>query len=190
MFKVMVLLSGGLDSATVLASYRGHIRAAVAFDYGQPHGIELERAREIAALEDVPLDVLRVPTMPKVDEVVFAGRNAVLISMAASFALSKGFFNVAIGCNYSDWERFPDCRPDFVKAMASALKGGYDVNLWAPLLRMSKTQVVELAKELSVPIERTWSCYAPTDRREPCRKCAACIVREKAILATEPCPSK
>jgi 7-cyano-7-deazaguanine synthase len=178
--KVMVLLSGGLDSATVLALMRGHERMAIGFDYGQRHRIELDRAAEIAASEIVPFEVVQVPVMPKIDDVVFAGRNAVLISIAASVAVTRGCEAVAIGCNFTDWERFPDCRPAFVKAMGSALEEGYGIKLIAPVLHMSKFQVVEAAKSLNVKIDRTWSCYTPRDGAQ-CGYCAACKVRDTAL---------
>lgn len=179
--RVITLLSGGLDSATVLASMRNHSRLAIGFDYGQPHRIELQRAAEIAETEGVSFLTLSVPAISKVNDVVFAGRNAVLVSVAASYAAANGYDAVAIGCNYSDWERFPDCRPGFIKALGSAMEDGYGVKLLAPLLRMSKAQVVEVAKELGVPIDRTWSCYNPQPIEKPCGTCAACKVRDAAL---------
>jgi 7-cyano-7-deazaguanine synthase len=177
--KVLVLLSGGIDSATVLAKLRDHDREALAFDYDQPHAIELDYARRIAEREGVSLRVMRLPRMRKVDDVVFAGRNAALISLAVAVAAGEGFDAVAIGCNFSDWERFPDCRPDFVTGLGKVLREAYGVAVVAPLLRMSKAQVVQEARRLGVPLDETWSCYSPKDAK-PCGGCLACEVRAKA----------
>ena len=174
--KALVLLSGGLDSATVLAMLRGQVKAAVGFDYGQPHRIELEYAHDLADREGIDFFLERIPFISKVDDVVFAARNAVLISNAASIALSHGCDAVAIGCNASDWERFPDCRPAFINAMAAVLEA-YGVHLLAPVLRMSKAEVVAKAKELNVG--PTWSCYSPIDNH-PCGECLACKTRAAA----------
>ncbi len=174
--KALVLLSGGLDSATVLAMLRGKVDLAVGFDYGQPHAIELEYAGAIAEAEGVEFEVHKLPSIGKVGDVVFAARNAVLISTAASIAASIGCDTVAVGCNWSDWDRFADCRPDFIKAMG-AVTETYGINLIAPLLRMSKAQVVQEAKRLGVG--ETWSCYAPKNGK-PCGECLACKVRTEA----------
>lgn len=175
--KVLVLLSGGLDSATVLAMYRGHERLAVGFDYGQPHAIELDYASAIAKSEGLVFEQYHLPLIAQVDDVVFAGRNAVLLSVATSIAVARGFDSVAIGCNATDWERFPDCRPDFMRAMGEVLKT-YGVGLLAPLLRMTKADVVDEAKRLRVGA--TWSCYAPTIDAVPCGVCLACKTRAEA----------
>lgn len=176
--SVLVLLSGGIDSATVLAMFRGEKREALGFRYGQPHAIELERAAEIAKHEDVPFSIIDLPIIPKIDDVIFAVRNAVFVSLGASVALAHGHEAVAVGCNYSDWERFPDCRPDFINPLAKAIHYGYGIKLIAPVLRMSKWEIVEEGKRLGVPLERAWSCYGPGP--EPCGKCLACETRTKA----------
>ena len=177
--KTLVCLSGGLDSAVVLAMFAGECEA-VAFDYAQPHRIELERAREIAKHYGVALTVIAAPYMPRVNDVVFAGRNLVFTAMAVSHAQAKGFDAVAFGCNASDWPRFPDCRPAFWMAMES-IGGAYGVRVITPLIYHSKVDVVTEARRLGVPIELTWSCYAPTENNEPCGKCLACVTRDGAL---------
>lgn len=176
--KVVVLLSGGIDSAVVLRMMRDSERRAIGIDYGQAHAIELEYAAEIAREERVPFQVLNVPAIRKVDDVVFAGRNAVLLSVAASYAAASNFDTVAIGCNKTDEERFPDCRRAFIDAMDDALYA-YRVSVVAPLLERSKAEVVALARKLGVAIPRTWSCYAPSFGI-PCGECLACTVRREA----------
>lgn len=178
--KLIFLLSGGLDSATALAEFRGHERWALGVDYGQPHVIELEYARRIASDEEVPFEVLNVPAISKVNDVVFAARNAVLISVAASVAAARGLDGVVIGCNFTDWERFPDCRPAFVQSMGRAILDAYGVSLVAPFLRSTKAQVAKRARKLGVG--KTWSCYAPRGDG-PCGECLACNVLASSKVA-------
>jgi 7-cyano-7-deazaguanine synthase len=174
----LVLLSGGLDSATVLAGCSGE-RTALAFDYGQPHRIELDRAEQIAQHYGVLLEVLPLPVMPRVDDVVFAGRNFVFASVAIAIAQARGIGSVAFGCNASDWPRFPDCRPEFWRNLGRCAEA-YGVKVLTPLIYMSKRDVVEKARELKVPIELTWSCYHPKDD-QPCGECLACTTRKDAL---------
>ena len=174
--KSLVLLSGGIDSAVVLAMTmeRGPCEA-VLFDYGQPHLIELEFAERIAAHYGVPTRRITLPTMPLVNDVVFAGRNLVLAAHAVSIAAADKFDAVALGCNQSDWDQFSDCRPAFWSAFNSA-SGAYGVHVMMPLLRMTKAEVVLEAKARGIPIAETWTCYAPRDRA-PCGECLACQTR-------------
>ena len=179
--KTLVLLSGGIDSAVVLAVCvaDGDECLAVGFDYGQPHVIELDHARDVADDFGVPYEQVRLPAMPKVDDVVFAGRNLVLISLAIAMAQARGFDRVAVGCNASDWIRFPDCRPEFWRNVERCAQA-YGVIVLTPLIHMSKLDVVKHAAKLNVPIGLTWSCYAPQDG-EPCGKCLACEIRNGAL---------
>ncbi len=178
--RTIVLLSGGLDSAVVLAALSGE-RVALGFDYGQPHKIELQRAQAIAVHYGVPFEIIALPHMPRVNDVVFAGRNLVFASTAIALAQSRGFGSIAIGCNASDWMRFPDCRPPFWKAMQECASA-YGINIVTPLMHHDKREIVEAARRFGVPIELTWSCYDPQGR-EPCGKCLACETREGALAA-------
>jgi 7-cyano-7-deazaguanine synthase len=179
--KTVVLLSGGLDSAVVLAGCvaSGDECLALAFDYNQPHVIELEKADGIANHYGVRLIGLRAPVMPLVDDVVFSGRNLVFAALAIAQAQAHKFDRVAVGCNASDWARFPDCRPDFWRGL-DRLAEVYGISVVTPLIYMSKREVVEKARELNVPIELTWSCYSPQDEK-PCGSCLACKTREEAL---------
>jgi 7-cyano-7-deazaguanine synthase len=128
MMRVLVLLSGGLDSAFMLHHLSSDCGCeAVSFDYGQPHLVEIDRAKRLAAEWGVPHRVVQLPPMPKVDDVIFAGRNLALVSVAVSIAAAEGFGAVAIGCNRSDWNRFPDCRPQFWGAIRTAALEAYGV---------------------------------------------------------------
>ena len=176
MGRVVVLLSGGIDSAVCLAMNRGNERFALAIDYGQPHAIELIHASKVAAAEEVELMVLQLPVMPKTDDVVFACRNAAFACVGAAYAASIGADQIVIGSNQSDWERFPDCRPVFWGDMRRAFQNAeYPVSISTPLLRMSKSQVVNMARSLDVDLSLTWSCYGAGPK--PCDECLACDTR-------------
>lgn len=166
----LLLLSGGLDSTLCLARYGAAL--AVGFEYDQPHAIELQHAERIAAHYGVPFERHRLPTMPRVNDVVFAGRNAVMLSAAAALAQARGHDAVVIGCNFSDAQRFPDCRPEFIRAINQAFKVAYGVTVRAPLLTTSKAQVVKEARDRGVP--PTWTCYAPTPAGLQCGNCYSC----------------
>jgi 7-cyano-7-deazaguanine synthase len=166
----LILLSGGMDSALCLARYGADL--AVGFDYGQPHAIELVHAARIAEHFGVPFERHSLPAIPRVNDVVFAGRNAVLLTLAAAIAQATSIDSVVIGCNFSDAQRFPDCRPDFIKAMNTALTGAYGVRVSAPLLTMTKAQIVAEARQRGMP--ETWTCYTPTAAGQRCGKCYSC----------------
>lgn len=181
--KTVVLLSGGLDSATILAACAasGDEVLALAFDYGQAHAIELRRAQEIADYYCAPFKRITIPTIPRVaGTLVFAGRNLVLTSHAVGIAQSRGFNRIAMGCNASDWAHFPDCRPKFWRDINACVEQAYGVTVLTPLIYMTKRDVVETARRLDVPIDMTWSCYSPVDSK-PCGECLACKTREDAL---------
>ncbi len=181
--KTIVLLSGGLDSATVLAGCvaSGDECLAIGFDYDQPHRIELDAAEELAEFYGVPFERIGLPAMlnAKVDDVVFAGRNLILASLAIAVAQARKFDRIAVGCNATDWRRFPDCRPEFWRALEKCAEA-YGIKVVAPLLYHSKHDVVDAARKLNVHIEMTWSCYDPKGAA-PCGTCLACITRNEAL---------
>jgi 7-cyano-7-deazaguanine synthase len=181
--KTIVLLSGGLDSATVLAAcvHDGQC-LGLGFMYGQRHGqIEQTRAESLARHYDVRFEQVFLPTMPKTNDLVFAGRNLVFASVAISIAQAKGYDRIAFGCNASDWQEFLDCRPEF---WGNVRRCGdtYGVEVLTPLIYFSKRDVVEMARKLKVPIDMTWSCYDPKGF-EPCGECLACKTRNEALAA-------
>jgi 7-cyano-7-deazaguanine synthase len=159
-----------MDSALCLARYGADL--AVGFDYGQPHAIELTYAARLAECFAVSFERQSLPATPRINDVVFAGRNAVLLTVAAAIAQARGIDSVVIGCNFSDAQRFPDCRPDFIKAMNTALTGAYGVRVSAPLLTMTKAQIVAEARKRDLP--ETWTCYAPTSAGQRCGECYSC----------------
>lgn len=167
--STLLLLSGGLDSALLLA--RDKPKLAIGFDYGQPHLIELDYARKLAARYGVPFQRYKLPFVPLIDDIVFAARNALMLSAAAAVALEAGCNNIMIGCNASDASRFPDCRENFLYHMTRAFERAYGISIIAPLAHMTKAQIIAEAKERGVA--ETWTCYAPLNGH-PCGSCYAC----------------
>ena len=201
--KTVVLLSGGLDSATVLGLAVAQEGAsdveALSINYGQRHRRELDSAKDLAAHYGV------VHTMVSVDPVLFGGsaltsgpeapegaasepdatyvpaRNTVLLALAAARAEAVGAKVVSIGANADDAGGYPDCRRKFLESFREVLLIGTVGHVWvsAPLLSLTKSGVADLATELGVPIDLTWSCYRGGD--EPCGTCGACELRNAAL---------
>lgn len=178
--RLLILLSGGIDSAVCAAMYRDHDRESIGFDYGQPHVIELESAERFACAEGIPFRVVKLPEMPKVNDVVFAGRNAVLLSYAVSYAAANGFDGVVIGTNASDHARFPDCRPTFLGHLREAFKAAYGILMFSPLQHMPKSEVISTAEGFGLDLSKLWTCYSPQPDRSPCGECYSCLGRKEA----------
>lgn len=210
-----MLLSGGLDSATTLARAVREAPPAHALTvrYGQRHGIEVERAAEIARYlgatshRTVELDLtflsgsaltdrsVPVPTGRPETEIgegvpvtYVPARNTVFLSLALAWAEALDAGSVWIGANAVDSSGYPDCRPRFLEAFAAVARAGtrrgaegrgFEVR--APLLRLTKGEIVRLARELGVPLARTVSCYQAGPSGRPCGACDACILRAKGF---------
>jgi len=191
--RVVLLLSGGLDSATLLARSvkEGDVVFPLAVDYGQRNLAELDRARSLAQHYGCELTVatLRGSIFRgglASDEVshghnVVPGRNLVLLALAAAHAMGIGAEEVQIGCNRDDAQDYPDCTPDFLEGVWIALRNSSNLSLSAPLTHLTKIQVVQWARELGVPMEKTLSCYNPSEAGESCGRCAACRLRAEAL---------
>lgn len=167
--KTLLLLSGGMDSSLCLKEHCDIVYETIGFDYGQPHAIELNYAAKLAMEYGKPFRKVVLPFIPRVNTLVFAGRNSVLLSHAVSFAQANGLDSVMIGCNKDDEECFPDCRQPFLEALGSAFYSGYGVKLLYPLLNSTKKQI----KERSLGME-TWTCYSPTPDNKQCNQCYSC----------------
>lgn len=196
---VLALLSGGLDSST--AAYDTGAAEAVFIDYGQRHVREFESACAIAAALHIDIrridlrayggSVASVLTTPGAEvphghyaadtmrQTVVPGRNAVMLSVAAGIAASQGHDTVAVGVHAGDHPIYPDCRPEFIGAMGSALWLGYHVNILAPFLDLTKADIARRAVELRVPVALTWSCYEGGHRH--CGRCGTCVERREAF---------
>jgi len=213
--RAVVLVSGGLDSATVLAMAReeGYECYALTVDYGQRHALEIERAAEIAGRlgarehRTVRLDLgfvagsaLTDPSIPvprsRTDEVIgtdvpvtyVPARNTVFLALALAWAESLVASAIFIGANAVDYSGYPDCRPEFLEAVDRLATLGTRLGLEgrgprirAPLLHMTKGEIVRRAVELGLELGRTLSCYAPSAAGVPCGTCDACRLRAKGF---------
>lgn len=179
MYDAAVLFSGGIDSTYLLASLikDGKNPFAILVDYNQPHKVELEKAKQICFQLGVDYVVIDLPSIGKVNDVVFSARNMLLISNGCMVASTKGIKSLYIGCNKSDFERFDDCRDDFLSAMKTAC-GTYCVSLHYPLVYLEKSEIITLLKELdSALYKMTWTCYSPkltNGSYEQCGECYSC----------------
>lgn len=210
-----MLLSGGLDSATVLAIARGQgfEVSALSFDYGQRHRWELEAARRVAqaggtvqhriAKIDLRVfggsaltDDIDVPKGRGADEMSHGipityvpARNTIFLSFALAWAEVLGASDVFIGVNALDYSGYPDCRPEFIRAfeqMANlATKAGVEgrqrLTIHAPLIAMTKAQIIEAGLKLGVDYGLTCSCYDPAPDGTPCGECDSCFLRRKGF---------
>jgi len=171
----VVMLSGGIDS-TVCLHIADNPVACIGIDYGQPHKIELKYAEKIADNFGLPFKIISIPLITKSNDVVFNCRNATIACLGASYASSIGANSVYMGSNWSDWDRFPDCRPDFYKHLRNTFESAeYPVSISTPLLHMTKAEVVNLAKKHQIDLSKTYSCYEGA--AQPCGKCLACKTR-------------
>ena len=204
--KAVVLFSGGLDS-TVLVYHllnKGADLKLLSIDYGQRHEKELKSSSEIAEFLGLEHEILRLPmlnnllggsalTDPSIllpeghyaedsmKATVVPNRNMILLSLAAGHAISLQFDTVAYAAHAGDHTIYPDCRPEFATAMDQALKlcDWNTVSLYRPFVQLSKHDLVRKGKELGVPFEKTWSCYAGNDKH--CGKCGTCVERKEAF---------
>lgn len=191
--KTIVLLSGGVDSAFALARNDGPVEA-LTVDYGQRHRREIDAAAAIADhykvrhvvvevdprlfrsslthIGDVPDGVAEQP-----DSTYVPARNTVLLSLAAARAESIGARWVVIGANADDASAYPDCRREYIEAFRDVLIRGTVEHVWvdAPLLGMTKQQILTEAEKIGVPLHLTWSCYRGGE--QPCGRCGACLTR-------------
>jgi 7-cyano-7-deazaguanine synthase len=212
--KVIVLVSGGLDSTTVLgmARSRGEDIFALSFDYGQRHRIELESAKKVAkhyriphkiiqldlrqiggsALTDeikVPKDRTMVEMSSSVPVTYVPGRNTIFLSYAMAVAETISSSVIYIGANVLDYSGYPDCRPEYLKAFETMANMALDtkiknippLEIRAPLLYMTKGEIVKKGKELKIPFQLTHSCYDPLPTGESCGRCDSCLLRKKGF---------
>ena len=214
MKKAIVLLSGGLDSTTVLAiaRSRGFACHCLSFHYGQKQDIELERAAIIAtAMRAAQHLILRldlgliggsallssaiaIPKDRKVEEIsqgipvtYVPARNIIFLSHAIAWAEVLGAADIFLGINAVDYSGYPDCRPDFLAAFAQAANlgtkagsTGSPFRFHAPLIELSKKEIIEVGLRLGVDYSLTHSCYDPM-QGVACGHCDACILRLKGF---------
>ena len=197
---MVLILSGGLDSSTLLYKLlnEGHNVTALSFNYGQKAAIELERAHEICQMNDVDhfifdiqniVDLLSSSLTDKDNDnvqepsnTVVPSRNTILLELATAFAISNNLDEVYYGAIKADIGDYPDTTPEFLKQINELNKvNNYEyIPVCAPFINTDKKDVVKLALELGVPIEKTWSCYVNNDGT-PCGECFSCKSRIKQL---------
>jgi len=205
--KAIVLLSGGLDSATVLAiaKHEGRACHAISFVYGQRHEIELRAARRVAESAGVaehvvfPMDLrvfggsaltsdIAVPKdaagAPGIPVTYVPARNTIFLALSLGFAEARGAGEIWIGVNAVDYSGYPDCRPEFLEAFQQVIVRGTrsglehgEPRLVAPLLTLSKAGIIRRRLSLSVDYALTHSCYDPDAEGRACGHCDSCILR-------------
>jgi 7-cyano-7-deazaguanine synthase len=212
--SALVVLSGGQDSTTCLywAKQNFDRVCAVTFDYGQKHCREIESAKIIAKMADVPHEVISLGhlfaglspltnTAEKLElyesaeklpgglEKTFVpGRNILFLSVAANRAYVLDCHSLVIGVSQEDFGGYPDCREDFIDKMREALASGldYKLQIYAPLMKMDKEQTVLLAKNMPGCLEAlaySTTCYEGAE--PPCAHCHACLLRERGFTKAQ-----
>jgi 7-cyano-7-deazaguanine synthase len=211
----VVLLSGGLDSATVLAIAReqGYDTFALSFRYGQRHSVELAAAARVAAalgatrhvVADIDLrafggsaltdDALDVPHHDAAAELggdipvtYVPARNTIFLSFALAWAETLGSQDIFIGVNALDYSGYPDCRPEFIEAYQrlanlatkAGVEGRQQLTIHAPLIQLTKAQIIQRGLDLGVDYALTHSCYDP-DGDRACGTCDSCLLRGRGF---------
>ena len=209
--KAVILLSGGLDSATVLAIARSEGREchALSIIYGQRHEIEMSAAKRVAramgveehivetldlrifgasaltADIDVPKDAVGAPGIPIT---YVPARNTIFLALALGFAEARGAQEIWLGVNAVDYSGYPDCRPEFLDAFQQVILRGTrsgieqgEPRIVAPLVSMSKADIIRKGISLGVDYSMTHSCYDPRPNGFACGHCDSCILRRRGF---------
>lgn len=209
--KAVILVSGGLDSTTVLsmALAQGYDCYTLSFDYGQRHRSELDSAQRVSdsvavvehkvvkldlgtiggsALTDAAIDVPEHETTG-IPVTYVPARNTVFLSIALGWAEVLGANDIFLGVNAVDYSGYPDCRPDYISAFESmanlATKAGVEgqrLRIHAPLMTMTKADIVEAGLALGVDYSQTVSCYQASQEGLACRKCDSCRLRSQGFI--------
>ncbi|HDN95436.1 MAG TPA: 7-cyano-7-deazaguanine synthase QueC [Thermoplasmatales archaeon] len=205
MEKAVCLISGGMDSAVsaAIAKNEGYEIYAITFNYGQRNKKEMESAKEIAKWLNAKHKILEVNLRQiggsaltdniEVPEETYGipityvpARNTIFLSFALAYAEVIDADYIYIGVNAIDYSGYPDCRPEYLEAFQKmadlALKRsveGRPIKIKAPLLYLSKAEIVKKGIELGVPFEKTWSCYREGEKH--CGRCPSCKLRKKAF---------
>ena len=215
MRPAVVLLSGGLDSTTVLAiaARQGYACHAMSFRYGQRHAIELDRARVVAeklgAVRHVVVDIdlrqfggsaltsdIPVPKQRSAEQMSHGvpstyvpARNTIFLSFALAWAETLQASDIFIGVNALDYSGYPDCRPEFITAFErmanlgtkAGVEGRQQLHIHAPLIKMTKADIIRHGLSLGVDYGLTLSCYDPSPSGAPCKACDSCLLRAKGF---------
>ncbi|HEV2969727.1 MAG TPA: 7-cyano-7-deazaguanine synthase QueC [Pirellulales bacterium] len=211
----VVLLSGGLDSATAAAVARaeGFELCALTIDYGQRHRQELEAAARVASALGVkrhvtlkidltqfgasaltaPIDVPKARSREEMEAGIpityVPARNTIFLALALGYAEVLGAADIFVGVNAVDYSGYPDCRPEFIAAFErlanlgtkSGVEGSLQFKVHAPLVQMTKAQIIRRGTDLGVDYGLTHSCYDPDPSGRPCGSCDSCLLRRQGF---------
>lgn len=200
----LIVLSGGMDSVTLLYEYRKDIALALSFNYGSKHNaIEISYAREhcqALGIQHIVIDLDFMNTYFRSDLLLSGGaipteaynpenmastvvpfRNGIMLSIAAGLAESHDLRHIYIANHFGDHAIYPDCRRSFIEPMRQAVEAGTSegIQLLAPYTDISKTDIARIGKELGLDYARTWSCYQ--GGKIQCGECATCRERREAM---------
>lgn len=200
----VIVVSGGMDSITLLYDKKEEIALAVTFDYGSKHNAkEIAWAKVHCGRLGIRHIVIRLDFMQRyftsslleggadipeghyADEnmksTVVPFRNGIMLSVAAGIAESNGLKKILIANHGGDHTIYPDCRPEFIEAMDRAITNGTyeDVRIDAPYTNITKADIAKIGKRLGIDYSETWSCYKGGERH--CGKCGTCIERKEAM---------
>ena len=208
MSKAVILLSGGLDSTTVLAiaKTQGYDCYALSFDYGQKQRSELESSISIAkksnviehrimkislsdiggsALTDQSIDVPKYSDSDEIPITYVPARNTIFLSFALAWAEVVDCQTIFIGVNALDYSGYPDCRPEFIEAFENMANlatkqsvEGDRIQIKTPLISMTKAEIIKKGLGLGVDYSQTTSCYDANPLGEACGECDACVLRK------------
>lgn len=213
----VILLSGGLDSATVgaIARAEGYDLVALSLDYGQRHRFELEAAQRVAAalgvgrhlVQKIDLTQFGASALTSEMEVpkgrapeamaegipvtYVPARNTILLSLALALAETSGAADIFVGVNAVDYSGYPDCRPEYLEAFErlanlatkAGVEGTLRFRIHAPLLRLTKAEIIQRGASLGVDYALTHSCYDPDTLGRACGACDACLLRLAGFAA-------
>ena len=211
MSKAIILLSGGLDSTTVLAiaKEQGYDCYALSFDYGQKQRSELKSSKKISnqfqviehrimqislndiggsALTDKNISIPKYSDSNEIPITYVPARNTIFLSFALAWAEVIDCQNIFIGVNALDYSGYPDCRPEFIKAFEDMANlatkqsvEGDRINIMTPLINMSKAEIIQTGLSLGVNYSETTSCYDANANGEACGECDACVLRRNGF---------
>ncbi len=214
--KAVVLASGGLDSTVTGAIARrdGYRLYLLTISYGQRHGVEIERARQVGralGAEDhlvlnldlrsiggssltsgrpVPHDRTESQRQEGIPSTYVPARNTIFLSLALAYAETRDAPTIYIGANVLDYSGYPDCRPDYLRAFEEVARlgtrmgrEGTAVDIRAPLLHMTKAEIIRTGADLKVPFHLTHSCYDPSPDGMACGSCDSCLIRLEGFRA-------
>lgn len=210
--KAVILVSGGLDSATVLAiaTQQNFECYALSFDYGQRHATELMAAKRIcerhgvkehkilnldlqqlggSALTDHSIDVIGNNSEDEIPITYVPARNTVFLSIALGYAETIAADSIFIGANAIDYSGYPDCRPEYIKAFQAMANlatkytvEGQQLTIATPIIDMTKAEIIQVGTELGVDYGQTISCYQADEEGRACGECDSCKFRKQGFL--------